>query len=256
MYNIEQYIKNRVQNILNERLIQNVQSNINNNIDNAAKKISSIIRYSTIVENIMSMHITNKQLRTLVCEAFKYFETLPDVFEESGGCSEFIDDNGYHQEQDIDFQESFESNIKRLMEETGPDEPYIRKMLTNYAYCCKWTDIDPFDEYSLLSEELEITTIYDLDYNYLTGVLEPDEFDITKYKCNSKIVIDVDSKTFFIELDEKKPIIINNIFKKFFKEECFKKTITNEELFNMQMRNFSMWNAMNRAAGFDPTKLD
>jgi len=243
MYNIEQYIKNRVQNILNERLIQNAQSNINNNIDNAAKKISSVIRYSTIVENIMSMDITNKQLRTLVCKAFKYFDTLPDVFEHTK-CSEDIDHNGYHQVQDIYFQESFEPNIKRLMEETGPEDPNIRKMLTNYAYCCKWAEIDPFDEYSLLFEELEITTIYNLDYNYLTGVLKPDEFDITKYKCNSKTIIEVDSKTFFIELDEEKPIIIDNIFKKFFNEESFKRTITNEEDFNMHMKSSATWSTL------------
>jgi predicted small secreted protein len=37
--NLNQYIKNRVQNILNERLIQNAQSNIDNNIDNADQNI-------------------------------------------------------------------------------------------------------------------------------------------------------------------------------------------------------------------------
>jgi hypothetical protein len=231
--NLNQYIKNRVQNILNERLIQKAQSNINNNIDNVAKKISSVIPYSCIVENIMSMHITDKQLRTLVCEAFKYFDTLPDVFEEID-YREYIDDNGYHQEHDIVFQESFEFNIKRLMEEAGLDDPNIRKMLTNYAYCCKWAELDPFDEYSLVSDELEITTTFDLDYNYLTGVLEPDEFDITEYKNNSKTVI---------KLDEKKPIIIDNIFKKFFDEESFKRTITDEYYFNEQMRKFLIWSA-------------
>jgi hypothetical protein len=207
-------------------LIQKAQSNINNNIDNVAKKISSVIPYSCIVENIMSMHITDEQLQTLVCEAFKYFDTLPDVLEDSGECSEYIDDNGYHQEQDIDFQQSFEFNIKRLMEKSGPDEPNIRKLLTNYAYCCKWANINPFDEYSLVSDELKITTTYDLDYNYLTGVLEPDEFDITKYKCNSKTVIELNDLQ-----AERKPIIIDNIFKKFFDEEDFKSVITNEDLF-------------------------
>lgn len=37
--NLNQYIKNRVQNILNERLIQKAQSIINNNIDNASQNI-------------------------------------------------------------------------------------------------------------------------------------------------------------------------------------------------------------------------
>jgi len=236
--NLNQYIKNRVQNILNERLIQNAQSNINNNIDSAAKKISSVIQYSTIVENIMSMHITNKQLRTLVCEAFKYFDTLPDVFEDSVSSNAYIDHNGYHQSQGIDFQESFESNIQRLMFETGPDDPNIRKMLTYYTYCCKWADVDPLSLYDLhlmgydfsLSDVLNITTTYDLDYNYLTGVLKPDEFDITKYKCNSKTVIKVDDLQ-----AKRKPIIIDNIFKKFFDEESFKMTITNETLFNFEL---------------------
>jgi len=212
--NLNQYIKNRVQNILNERLIQNAQSNINNNIDSAAKKISSVIQYSTIVENIMSMHITNKQLRTLVCEAFKYFDTLPDVFKNGiFGADYYLGDNGYQQTQYIVFQESFESNIQRLMEETGPDDPNIRKMLTNYAYCCKWAGIDPFDEYSSLSDELEITTIYDLDYT--------DEFDITEY--NSETVIALSS-------NEKKQIIINNILEEFFDKERFKSFIHNLNL--------------------------
>jgi len=216
--NLNQYIKNRVQNILNERLIQNAQSNISNNIDNAAQKISSVIRYSTIVENIMSMHITDEQLQTLVCEAFKYFETLPDVFENSGGYN-YSDYNGYYlQTQDIDFQESFESNIKRLMEEAGPEDPNIRKMLTNYAYCCKWTNINPFDEYSLLSYVLEITITYEPDYEYSPGSsgscfedAEPGEFVITKYN----------SKTVIASFNEKKQIIIDNIFEKFFDEELF-----------------------------------
>ena len=230
--NLNQYIKNRVQNILNERLIQNAQSNINNNIDNAAKRISSIIRYSTIVENIMSMYITDEQLQTLVCEAFKYFDTLPNVFEDNDCGTHYIDNDGYHQEANIDFQESFISKIKGLIEETGPDDPNIRKLLTNYAYCCKWADIDPFDvnvEYLLWTFKITIT--YDLDYNYKTGVLKPDEFDITKYKCNSKTVI---------EVDEKKPIIIDNIFKKFFDEKCFKNTITNKEDFNILMKLSAM----------------
>ena len=219
MYNIEQYIKNRVQNILNERLIQNAQSNINNNIDNAAKKISSIIRYSSIVVNIMSMHITDEQLRTLVCEAFKYFDKLPDVFEKIE-CSTSDYNNGYQQTQYIVFQESFESNIKRLMEETGPDEPNIRKLFTSYAYCCKWANINPFDEYSPLSGELVITTIYKPDYNYSPGssgsyyeAPEPDEFDITEY--NSETVIALSS-------NEKKQIIINDILEELFNEEIFR----------------------------------
>jgi hypothetical protein len=234
--NLNQYIKDHVQNILNERLIQKAQSNINNNIDNADKKISSVIRYSSIVENIMSMHITEEQLRTLVCEAFKYFDTLPNVFKDVGS-NDYIDHNGYHQWQRINFQKSFESNIKRLITETGPDDPNIRKLLTSYTYCCKWAELDPFDEYSLFWQQLDITTTFDLDYNYLTGVLKPDEFDITKYKCNSKTVIELmwlnNSKTIeeLIWLDGKKPIIIDNIFKKLFKEEAFKSVITNEELF-------------------------
>ena len=223
MYNIEQYIKNRVQNILNERLIQNAQS-INNNIDNVAKRISSVIPYSSIVENIMSKHITDEQLQTLVCEAFKYFDKLPDVFEavdsDHGGC---------YQTQIIDFQESFESNIKRLMEETGPEDPDIRKMLTNYAYCCKWANINPFDEYSLLSEELEITVTYEPDYNYSPGssgsyyeAPEPDELNITEY--NSETVIALLS-------NEKKQIIIDDILEEFFDEESFKDWLTDEDYF-------------------------
>jgi len=213
--NLNQYIKNRVQNILNERLIQNAQSNINNNIDNAAKRISSVIRYSSIVENIMSMHITDEQLQTLVCEAFKYFDTLPDVFEDSTYDADYyLDNDGYHLKQDIDFQDSFESNIKRLMEETGPDDPNIRKLLTSYAYCCKWANINPFDEYySSLSKKLEITTTYDLDYT--------DEFDIIVY--NSETVIALSS-------NEKKQIIINNILEEFFDEERFKSWI-NDDIF-------------------------
>ena len=39
--NLNQYIKNRVQNILNERMIQNAQSNIDNNIDNADQNITN-----------------------------------------------------------------------------------------------------------------------------------------------------------------------------------------------------------------------
>jgi hypothetical protein len=235
--NLNQYIKNRVQNILNERLIQNAQSNINNNIDSATKKISSVIRYSAIVENIMSMHITDKQLRTLVCEAFKYFETLPDVLEDCSS-DQYIDSNGYHQWQRIDFQESFESNIQKLMFEVGPEDPNIRKLLTYYTYCCRWAEIDPLSLYDLqlmgyasyLTDVIDITTTYDLDYNYLTGVLKPDEFDITKYKCNSKTVIKVDDCQ-----AERKPIIIDNIFKKLFDEEEFKLTITNEEFFNFEL---------------------
>jgi len=162
------------------------------------------------------MHITNKQLRTLVCEAFKYFDTLPDVFKNGiFGADYYLGDNGYQQTQYIVFQESFESNIQRLMEETGPDDPNIRKMLTNYAYCCKWVNIDPFDEYSSLSKKLEITTTY---YNYSPGVLKPDEFDITEYKCNSKTVIALLS-------NEKKQIIIDNILEEFFDEESFKRVL-------------------------------
>jgi hypothetical protein len=232
MYNIEQYIKNRVQNILNERLIQNAQSNINNNIDNVAQKISSVIPYSCIVENIMSMHITEEQLRTLVCEAFKYFDTLPNVFE-------LWDTrlNGCYQTAILDFQESFESNIKRLIKETGPDDPNIRKLLTYYTYCCIWANIDPFDEDSLLSEkeELDIRVKYRPDYNYSPGssgsyyeAPEPDELDITITKYNSETVITLSS-------NEKKQIIIDNIFEKFFDEErfrsavCFRLTPGNED---------------------------
>jgi hypothetical protein len=136
----------------------------------------------------MSMHITEEQLRTLVCEAFKYFDTLPNVFE-------LWDTrlNGCYQTAILDFQDSFEPNIKRLMEESGPDDPNIRKLLTNYTYCCKWADIDPFDKY-LLSEDLDIRVTYKPDYNYSPGssgsyyeAPEPDEFDITEY--NSKTVI-------------------------------------------------------------------
>jgi hypothetical protein len=224
MYNIEQYIKDRVQNILNERLIQNAQSNIDNNIDNVAQKISSVIPYSCIVENIMSMYITDEQLRTLVCEAFKYFDKLPDVFELWDTTH-----NSCYQTAILDFQDSFEPNIKRLMEEVGPDEPNIRKLLTNYAYCCKWAEVDPFDEDSLLSEELDIRVTYKPDYNYSPGssgsyyeAPEPDEFDITEY--NSKTVIR-------LLLDEKEPIVIDNIFEKFFDEESFKSWIIDKEYF-------------------------
>jgi hypothetical protein len=126
--------------------------------------------------------------------------------------------------QGINFQESFESNIKRLIKETGPDEPYIRKLLTNYTYCCKWANVNPFDEDLELSEFFRFEITYVLDY--LTGVLEPDEFDITKYKCNSKTVIELNDLQ-----AERKPIIIDNIFKKFFDEEDFKSVITNEDLF-------------------------
>jgi hypothetical protein len=188
----------------------------------------------------MSMHITDEQLETLVCEAFKYFDKLPDVFELWDTTH-----NSCYQTAILDFQDSFEPNIKRLMEESGPDDPNIRKLLTYYTYCCKWADIDPLSLYDLqlmgcafyLCNVIEITTTYDLDYNYLTGVLKPDEFDITKYKCNSKTVIKLmwlnNSKTIeeLIWLDGKKPIIIDNIFKKLFKEEAFKSVITNEELF-------------------------
>jgi hypothetical protein len=236
--NLNQYIKNRVQNILNERLIQKAQSNINNNIDSAAQKISSVIPYSSIVENIMSMHITHKQLQTLVCEAFKYFDTLPNVFDDMPDSDHYIDRNGYHQKlMFIDFDESFEFNIQRLMFETGPDDPDIRKMLTYYTYCCKWANIDPLSLYDLqlmgcafyLCNVIDITTTFDLDYNYLTGVLKPDEFDITKYKCNSKTVIKLDPNQ-----GKRKPIIIDNIFKKLFDEESFKLTITNEKFFEME----------------------
>jgi hypothetical protein len=230
MYNIEQYIKDRVQNILNERLIQNAQSNISNNIDNAAQKISSVIRYSSIVENIMSMHITDEQLQTLVCEAFKYFDTLPNVFEAGIDENDYSDHNGYQQTQIIDFQESFESNIKRLMEETGPEDPDIRKLLTSYAYCCKWTGINPFDEYSLLSEELEITTTYKPDYNYSPGsngsyyeAPEADELDITEYNSETVIALPLQA--------EKKPIIIDNILEEFFNEKRFKDWLTDEDYF-------------------------
>jgi hypothetical protein len=47
--NLNQYIKDRVQNILNERLIQKAQSNINNNIDNASQ---NIVWYKYRTENI------------------------------------------------------------------------------------------------------------------------------------------------------------------------------------------------------------
>jgi hypothetical protein len=235
MYNIEQYIKDHVQNILNERLIQKAQSNINNNIDNAAKKISSVIRYETIVENIMSMHITDKQLQTLVCEAFKYFDKLPDVFELWDTTH-----NSCYQTAILDFQESFESNIKRLIKETGPDDPNIRKLLTYYTYCCIWANIDPFDEDSLLSEkeELDIRVKYRPDYNYSPGssgsyyeAPEPDELDITITEYNSETVIKL------FGYDEKEPIVIDNIFEKFFDEErfrsavCFRLTAGNEDYF-------------------------
>ena len=224
MYNIEQYIKDRVQNILNERLIQNAQSNIDNNIDSASQKISSVIRYSSIVENIMSMHIIDEQLQTLVYKAFKYFDTLPDVFETV---------DSYHDDccqiQIIEFQESFESNIKRLMKEAGPEDPNIRKLLTSYAYCCKWANINPFDEYSLLSEEVGITVTYEPDYKYTPGsngnyyeAPEPDEFDITKY--NPETIIALSS-------NEKKQIVINNILEEFFDEESFKSWIIDKEYF-------------------------
>jgi hypothetical protein len=216
-------------------LIQKAQSNINNNIDNADKKISSIIPvipYSSIVENIMSKlkHITDEQLQSLVCEAFKYFDTLPDVFEVEDYNN--IQINGYYlQRQYIVFQESFESNIKRLMKETGPYDPNIIKMLTNYAYCCKWLDYDPIeiadaDEFKLF-ESFEIEITYKPDYNYSpgsSGSPETDEFDITKY--NSKTVISALDNNW-----ESKSIIIDNIFEKFFDEESFRSMVSNEDYF-------------------------
>jgi hypothetical protein len=177
----------------------------------------------------MSMHITDEQLQPLVCEAFKYFDKLPDVFE--AGIDETDDyHNGYQQTQIIDFQESFESNIKRLIKETGPEDPDIRKLLTCYAYCCKWAGINPFDEYSLLSEELEITTTYNPDYNYSPGsngsyyeAPEADEIDITEY--NSKTVIALPLQA------EKKQIIIYDILEEFFNEERIKNWLTDEDYF-------------------------
>jgi hypothetical protein len=215
-------------------LIQKAQSNIDNNIDNADKKISSVIPvipYSSIVENIMSKHITDEQLQSLVCEAFKYFDTLPDVFEVEDYNN--IQINGYYlQRQYIVFQESFESNIKRLMKETGPYDPDIIKLLTCYAYCCKWLELDPIeladaDEnlFSELYNNIEIT--YEPDYNYSpgsSGSPETDEFDITKY--NSKTVI----STLDNNWDEKQ-IIIDNIFEKFFDEELFRSTVSNKDYF-------------------------
>jgi hypothetical protein len=171
-----------------------------------------------------SKHITDEQLQSLVCEAFKYFDTLPDVFEAEDYNN--IQINGYYlQRQYIVFQESFESNIKRLMKETGPYDPDIIKLLTCYAYCCKWLELDPIeladaDEnlFSELYNNIEIT--YEPDYNYSPGssgsyydASEPDKIDITEY--NSKTVIALLS-------NEKKQIIIDDILEEFFDEERFR----------------------------------
>jgi hypothetical protein len=106
------------------------------------------------------------------------------------------------------------------MEETGPEDPNISKLLTGYAYCCKWANINPFDEYSSLSEELDIRVTYRPDYNYSPGssgsyydASEPDKIDITEY--NSKTVIALLS-------NEKKQIIIDDILEEFFDEERFR----------------------------------
>jgi hypothetical protein len=65
--NLNQYIKDHVQNILNERLIQKAQSNINNNIDNASQ---NIVWRKYITENIYNA--INTLIRNNIAEGDNY----------------------------------------------------------------------------------------------------------------------------------------------------------------------------------------
>jgi len=58
--NLNQYIKNRVQNILNERLIQNAQSIINNNIDNASQNIYRTENIYNAIYTLIKYNIAEK----------------------------------------------------------------------------------------------------------------------------------------------------------------------------------------------------